>query len=367
MHTIGGAVHRIEPSGTVVHRSSSFNNRSRSLSEACFHGQKLTLQDLLTTQHKKLLVNVAVGPWNFAPRECALEPPVMAAESRTRLQPKTTVRGCRDHAMSPPRVQLLRARSRRKSSDATKGKCLTLGAPPGRTSGPSRVLRSAPRCLPCPTRDPAILRLSPALSASSCELSSSSHLCPCRTVRQLRQPIRAATALCGTVVVTEKATDALAPPDGAAAMLASIPSINSLPSPDGCVTMIGTRNWASAPRGCRSPTGIRRSRHFCLTERTNCSACALQFEARNGVLMTRTPDVSSRCRTAGLHFRSQSQIKKRPSWSRPSLASVSWHKIWSMNASCGCGADDADAPRVQFNHEHGLVREPARGASRPPA
>jgi hypothetical protein len=110
---------------------------------------------------------------------------------------------------------------------------------------------------------------------------------------------------------------------------------------------------------------MRRSRHSALTERTNRSACALQFGAQNGVLMTRTADVSSSCRTAALHLRWRSQIRNRCAQSTPSLASVSSRTICRMKASIRmwCRADDADAPRLQFDDKQRVMRDEA--ASRP--
>ena len=52
----------------------------------------------------------------------------------------------------------------------------------------------------------------------------------------------------------------------------------------------------------------------------------LQLGAQNGVRITRTLDVSSSCRTALLHFRSRSQIRKRDPSSTPS-ASVRWRPV----------------------------------------
>jgi hypothetical protein len=100
-----------------------------------------------------------------------------------------------------------------------------------------------------------------------------------------------------------------------------------------------------------------------LIERTNRSACALQLGARYGVWITRTPDVSSRCRTPVLHIRSQSQIRKHRSWRTPSrVGRVPSDLHYEGLVRIQRRADDVDAPRVQFNHKDCV---PTRRAPRP--
>jgi len=54
---------------------------------------------------------------------------------------------------------------------------------------------------------------------------------------------------------------------------------------------------------------MTRFKHSSLIERTKRSACALQLGARNGVWITRTPDVSSKRRTVGLYL--ERKVKPR--------------------------------------------------------
>jgi hypothetical protein len=76
--------------------------------------------------------------------------------------------------------------------------------------------------------------------------------------------------------------------------------------------MVVRHELGEVRRRWRSPIGIMRSRHSSLVERTNRSACALQFGARNGVGIIRTPAEARTRSTAAFHFRSRSQINSFP-------------------------------------------------------
>ena len=85
------------------------------------------------------------------------------------------------------------------------------------------------------------------------------------------------------------------------------------------LAMVRVTNSRRVRRRCHSPSGTTRLRHSSFTDRTNRSACALQFGAHGGVRTTRTPVVASHCPTALLHFGSRSQTK--PTLSQQSVRS----------------------------------------------
>jgi hypothetical protein len=142
------------------------------------------------------------------------------------------------------------------------------------------------------------------------------------------------------IVVIENATKALTPPNRPRAQAFSrildqiVAEILIV-----ALAMIVRHEFGERTRKWRSLSGIRRSRHSSLIERTSRSAYALQFGARNGVRMTRTRDASSSARTLALHFRSRSQIRYRRSLSTPSVALVSSRTICRMKALAGCGVE----------------------------
>jgi hypothetical protein len=132
---------------------------------------------------------------------------------------------------------------------------------------------------------------------------------------------KSAVGLRRTIVVTEKATDALTSPNAAAARLNSVAVDQFVAEP---LMVAFAMIMDDELRECTTKVPLTernhaRFRHSSLTDRTNRSACALQCGGRNGVRMMSTPDVASRCRTPGLHFRSRSQIRKPGPPSTPSL------------------------------------------------
>ena len=105
----------------------------------------------------------------------------------------------------------------------------------------------------------------------------------------------------------------------------------------------------------QSPTKVRFAQRddtlqaLLLTERTNRSACALQFGALGGVRTTRTPAVKSHCSTALLHFGSRSQTKIFPLCKRASDSFVTDRRHWMTKASSGYGVEPRICTRRDCN------------------
>ena len=102
-------------------------------------------------------------------------------------------------------------------------------------------------------------------------------------------------------------------------------------------------------RRCHSPSGTTRWRHSSFTDRTNRSACALQFGAPGGVRSTRTPAVESHCSTALLHFGSRSQTRILPLCRRASDSLLTDRRHWMTNASSGYGVEPRTCTRRDCN------------------
>jgi hypothetical protein len=88
-------------------------------------------------------------------------------------------------------------------------------------------------------------------------------------------------------------------------------------------TMVVGDELSQSPTRVRFASGTTRCRRSSFTERTNRSACALQFGALGGVRTTRTPAVKSHCSTALLHFGSRSQTKTRKHIT--TLCALTWY------------------------------------------
>jgi hypothetical protein len=157
-----------------------------------------------------------------------------------------------------------------------------------------------------------------------------------------------AVDLRGSIVVTQETTYPLAAPHAAVLRL-NLQAVDHLVAKPLVVALAMVMDHEV---GERTPEVSLTQRNqpiqaFSLTDRTKRSACALQFGARNGVRITRTPDVSSSSRTARLHFRSRSQVKTRCPSSTPSSAAVSWRTTWRTKASSGCGVE----PTIETRRE----------------
>ena len=167
-----------------------------------------------------------------------------------------------------------------------------------------------------------------------------------RNVRQVGPIASRRLGLRRTMVVAQKSAQPVTAANGADRMRAAVPLDKGVAEPL-MVAFAMVMAQELRERTTEVPLTERNQadQAFLLFERTNRSAWALQFGARNGVCTTRTPAVSSRCRTAALHLRSRSQIRKRWPTRAPSTVSVKWRAIWSMNASSGQGWSRRDTPQ----------------------
>jgi hypothetical protein len=127
-----------------------------------------------------------------------------------------------------------------------------------------------------------------------------------------------------TVVVAEKATDAVTPPNEAAVM----PTSNTLDQFVAEALMVAFAmvvDHELPERTTQMPLTQRNEvvQAFFLDRANKPLRVRIAVRgAKRCVRTTRTPDSWSRCRTAVLHFRSRSQIRKRCPASTPSVASV---------------------------------------------
>ena len=111
------------------------------------------------------------------------------------------------------------------------------------------------------------------------------------------------------------------------------------------------------------PNRITRSRHSSLIDRTNRSACALQFGARNGVRMIRTPSCSrnSSTPTAPLPIAIADQYASVRQDAINRIRQVA-HGLSDEGFIRVRGAGHMDAPRRQLENEQGVLRHrSARG------
>jgi hypothetical protein len=125
-----------------------------------------------------------------------------------------------------------------------------------------------------------------------------------------------------TVVVAEKATDPLAPSNPPSSDLAS--TIDQLVAEALMVAFAVVVDYELRERATEVALTQRYDpvQAFFLDRANKPLRVRIAVGASNGVWMRRTSEVSSQCRTAGLHFRSRSQIRKHGAHRLPSVPSV---------------------------------------------